>query len=314
LRPYPQAGIVVFIDMFGVDDDALYVFERELRDLRRPPTRRRGEDAAQSLKILKRRLGIAERSLTVDLEKLLLRYCTDTILNIVWYDRARRREQRANTRRTYLMVLLMIAALVLLCASAFLPSERNMPSGSAMLPFALLAGGALTVLQVVAALSDGKARLSIFWKAASDLKEALYNFEHRWRGRVFHGDPPCVAAEFDAAVQEELKFAYAVTRAERLEFFANLRSPSDVFAVAISAMNNLRERRVENSAALTARDEQIAAARKSVSEAHAAVLASEFRLQAAADGTSKAAEQTALVNARSEVVRTEAILHELISG
>lgn len=295
------------------DDDALYVFEREPRELSLPPTRRRGEDAAQVLKILKRRLGIAEMLLTTDLEKLLLRYCSDTILNIVWYDRARRREQRANARRTYLMVLLMIVALVLLCASAFLPSERITSSGSAMLPFALLAGGALTVLQVVAALSDGKARLSIFWKAGADLKEALYNFEHRWRGRVFHGDPPCVAAEFDAAVQEELKFAYAVTRAERLEFFANLRSPSDVFAVAISAVNNLRERRFESSAALAARDEQIAAARRSVSEARAAVLASEYRLQAAAD-SSKAAEQTALVNARAEVVRTEAILHELISG
>jgi hypothetical protein len=212
------------------------------------------------------------------------------------------------------MVLLMIVALALLCASAFLPSERSMSSGSAMLPVALLAGGALTVLQVVAALSDGKARLSIFWKAGADLKESLYNFEHRWRGRVFHGDPPCVMAEFDAAVQEELKFAYAVTRAERLEFFANLRSPSDVFAVAISAMNNLRERRVESSAAVAVRDDQIAVARKSVSEARAAVLASEFRLQAAADGSNKAAEQTALVNARAEVVRTEAILHELIVG
>lgn len=300
--------------MFEADDDALYVFEREPRDLRAPPTRRRGADAAQSLKILKRRLGIADASLTADSEKLLLRYCSDTILNILWYERARRREQRANARRTYLMVVLMIIALVLLCTSAFLPSERSMSSGSAMLPFALLAGGALTVLQVVAALSDGKARLSIFWKAGADLKEALYNFEHRWRGRVFHGDPPCVTAEFDAAVQEELKFAYAVTRAERLEFFANLRSPSDVFAVAISAMNNLRERRVENSAAVAARDDQIAAARKSVSEARAAVLASEFRLQAVADGSNKAAEQTALVNARAEVVRTEAILHELIVG
>ena len=255
-----------------------------------------------------------EVPLAADLEKLLLRYCSDTILNILWYDRARRRAQAANTRRTYLMVLLMIVALALLCASAFLPSERNSSSGAAVLPLALLAGGALTVLQVVASLADGKARLSIFWKAGADLKEALYNFEHRWRGRVFHGDPPCLAAEFDIAVQEELKFAYAVTRAERLEFFANLRSPSDVFAVAISAMNNLRDRRVESSAVSAARDEQLAAARKSVSEARAAVLASEYRLQLAADGTAKAAEQTVLVNARAEVVRTEAILHELIGG
>lgn len=296
------------------DDDALYVFERTTSDRRLPPSRRRGEDAAQSVKILKRRLGCADHPLTPDVEKLLLRYCSDTILNILWYERARRREQRANTLRTYLMVVLMIIALGLLCASAFLPLERGASSsGAAALPFALLGGGALTVLQVVAALADGKARLSIFWKAGADLKESLYNFEHKWRGRVVHGDPPCQAAEFDIAVQEELKFAYAVTRAERLEFFANLRSPSDVFAVAISAMSNLRERRVESSVAVAARDEQIAVARKSVSEARAAVLASEYRLQAAADGT-KASEQTALINARAEVVRAEAVLRELVGG
>jgi hypothetical protein len=300
--------------MLGADDDALYVFERATGDRRLPPARRRGDDAAQSLKILKCRLGCAEAPLTPDLEKLLLRYCSDTILNILWYDRARRREQRANAWRTYLMVVLMVGALLLLCGSAFLPSERGTSAGTAALPFALLGGGALTVLQVVAGLADGKARLSIFWKAGADLKESLYNFEHKWRGRVFRGDPPCVAAEFDAALQEELKFAYAVTRAERLEFFSNLRSPSDVFAVAISAMSNLRERRVESSVAVAARDEQILAARKSVSEARAAVLASEYRLQVAAAGTNQGAEQTVLLNARAEVVRTEAILRELIGG
>lgn len=310
-----MASIVGGSEMPEADhDDGLYVFERATGDRRLPPARRRGEDAAHALQILKRRLGFAEAPLAADLEKLLLRYCSDTILNILWYDLARSREQRANARRTYLMVVLMIAALALLCASAFFPSDRTPSSGTAALPLALLAGGALTVLQVVAALADGKSRLSIFWKAGADLKESLYNFEHKWRGRVFQGDPPCIATGFDIAVQEELKFAYAVTRAERLEFFANLRSPSDVFAVAISAMSNLRERRVENTVAVAAREDQIAAARKSVSEARAAVLASEFRVQAAADGANKAAEQAALINARAEVVRTEAILREVIGG
>jgi hypothetical protein len=296
------------------DDDTLYVFERTTSDRRLPPARRRAEDAAKSLQILKRRLGCAEHTLTPDLEKLLQRYCSDTILNILWYDRARLREQRANALRTYLMVALMVAALGLLCASAFLPLEHSGASGgAAALPFALLGGGALTVLQVVAALADGKARLSIFWKAGADLKEALYTFEHKWRGRVVQGNPPCQVAEFDVALQEELKFAYAVTRAERLEFFANLRSPSDVFAVAISAMSNLRDRRVESGVAVAARDEQIAAARRSVAEARAVVLASQYRLQAATDGA-RAAEQSTLVNAQAEVIRTEAVLRELAGG
>jgi hypothetical protein len=301
--------------MSGADDeDALYEFERGTRELRIPPSRRSPEQKAQALKILKRRLGITDVPLTADLEQLLLRYCSETILNIVWYDRRRGWEERANARRTSLMVVLMLVALVLLCVLAFAPSELDGRSGAAVLPFAFLAGGALTVLQVIATLADGKARLAIFWSASCDLKEALYNFEHRWHGRVLRGSPPCVVAEFDAAVQDELKFAYAVTRTERLAFFANLRSPSDVFAVAASAVNSLRERRAEVSAALAARDDRIAAARKSVSEARAAVLASEYRLKTLADGPDKAAEQAVLVKAKAEVVRTEAILHDLIGG
>jgi len=304
--------------MAGADDE-LYAFERRSEELRLPPATRSREDAARAVRILRRRLGIADAAkLDKEFEKLLVRYCTDTILNILWYDRARKREERANTQRTALMVVLMGVALLLLVMTGFSPTERADNPGAAVLPLAFLAGGALTVLQVAASLSDGKARLAIFWKAGADLKEALYNFEHKWHGRVLKGEPLAVCEEFDAAVQDELRLARAVTRAERLEFFANLRSPSDVVAVAMTAMNGLRERRAESGAVAVARDERMATAKKSVSEARAAVLASEFRLRAIGEGadrtTDRTAEEAVLLNAKAEVVRTEAILHELIGG
>jgi hypothetical protein len=301
--------------MTGVEDEtALYSFERRSSEVRLPPAARSREDAAQALRVLRRRLGIAEEvPLGDDTRRLLMRYCTDTVLNILWYDRARRREQRANSWRMYLMVGLMFVAVTVLCFTAFWPFDESKP-GTAVFPLAFLAGGTLTVLQVVAALGDGKARLAIFWKAGADLKESLYTFEHKWHGKVFEGSPATLAGGFEQAVQDELKFARAVTRAERLEFFANLRSPMDVAAVAIAAANGLRDRRAEATATSSARDERITAAKKSVSEARAAVLASEFRLQSIAPAADKAPEQAALVNARAEVVRTEAILQEMIAG
>jgi len=300
--------------MAGADDE-LYAFERRSEEVRLPPATRTREDAARALRILRRRLGIADDArLDKDFEKLLVRYCTDTILNILWYDRARKREERANFHRTTLMVVLMGVALMLLVLTGFSPTEQASNPGAAVLPLAFLAGGALTVLQVAASLSDGKARLSIFWKAGADLKEALYNFEHKWHGRVFKGEPPVMCEEFDAAVQDELRLARAVTRTERLEFFANLRSPSDVVAVAMTAMSGLRERRAETGAVAAARDERLAATKKSASEARAAVLASEFRLRAIPEGADRTAEEATLLNARAEVVRTEAILHEVMGG
>jgi hypothetical protein len=290
----------------------LYSFEEGARDLRLPPARRGVDAAGQALATLRVRLGIPQDvALEKDFEKALMRYCTDTILNILWYDLARKREQRANTQRTWLMIALMAAALILLCVSPFIDGARAKPTSEGLLPLALLAGGALTVLQVVAALGDGKARLAIFWKAGADLKEALYNFEHKWHGRVFQGNPLCVAEAFDAALQDELRAARAVTRAERLEFFANMRSPSDVLAVAVGAVNSIRTRRVEDTQLGAARDERVATARRSASEARAAVLASEFRLKNLADPAERSAEEAALVKARAEVVRTEAIMQDI---
>lgn len=311
-----MTGIVAAIGSMveAENEEALYAFERP-EQVRLRPARGGRKDADQELAILKRRLEIPkEADLGIDLEKLLLRYCTDTILNILWYERARRREQRTNTQQKVLIIVLMVIALALICASALTPLDHSAAQGSTVLPFALLAGGALTVLQVIAGLGDGKARLAIFWKASAELKEALFNFEHKWHGRVLQGNPLRVAAEFDAAVSEELRLANIVTRGERLEFFATLRSPSDVLAVATGAMNSLRAQRTEGSAAVSARDDRIASARKAAGEARAAVAASQYRLENLADPAEKKTEEAALVKAKAEVVRSEAILKEMISG
>jgi hypothetical protein len=222
----------------------LYPFERAsgAKDVQH---RRTVARAREVLAVLCVRLGVPHEGLDERLDGLLVSYCTEVILNIEWYDEARRREQRANAWLTTLMVIVMGVALGLIGWSAL--SNAIQDGGArATMPLVLFAGGALTALQVMGALGDRKARLALFWKAGADLKEGLYTFEHAWgggKGLVSGHGPTAAKDEFVAALDEQLRSARAIARAERLEFFATIRSPSDVAAVALSGADSLRARR-----------------------------------------------------------------------
>jgi hypothetical protein len=163
------------------------------------------------------------------------------------------------------------------------------------------------VLQVIAALGDGKARLSIFWRAGADLKERLYSFERQWIGKG-------ASSALSDAIDAELRAARAITRAERLEFFATIRSPTDVLAVALAATDALKTRRGDATQGFAARDQQIADAQKALREARASVKAAEYRVSSTPDGPAKATEQTALVAAKAEEQRSQVLLDELMGA
>lgn len=267
--------------------------------------------------MLLERLGAgAGRSLTADGEMLLLGYCTEIVLNIVWYERARKREQRRNRLLTALTVVVMITALGLLVASALPSLVKQNATPTTAFTLAVFSGGILTVMQVLAALTDGKAKLSIFWKASSDLKEALYTFEQKWRQRAFvpEGNRLVLTPEATVAVEDARRTARAVARSERLEYFSAMKTPADVLAVAVAAADSLRARRAETVAAVSGREQRIADARKAVAEARASVLASEYRLEALSDPAEKTAEAKILMKARAELVRAQSVAQEVANG
>lgn len=296
-----------------------YAFEAESDGAKsQPPSRRARHEAEKAVAVLRSRLDIPEgAALDHDLAHALLRFCTDVVLNIEWYERARRREESKNRWMTRGMVALMVIALVLLFVSSLLPSlQDGIGTPSGVLELTVFAGGALTVLQVIAALADGKARLTIFWKAASDLKELLYTFEAKWCGKaaVTNAEGTCgAAAGFFEAVDDALRDARAVTRAERVDFFTTLRSPSDVVAIASSAADVLRGRRTPATILTVQHEEAVAEARRALASARAAVAASEFRMNASTDAGVREAEKIVLVNAQSEVVKAEKLLHDLMA-
>ncbi|HEX3596446.1 MAG TPA: hypothetical protein VHU80_15155 [Polyangiaceae bacterium] len=303
----------------GAGERQPYTFEIEQGGARRPPgSHRSHDDAAQALTVLRTRLDVPHgATLAQELEHELLRYCVDVILNVTWYDRARRREESKNAWMTAFMIALMIVALVLVGASSLASVTPSVTTQNGVLQLTLFAGGALTVLQVIAALGDGKARLTIFWKASADLKEALYTFERRWRGKcTAPGDGGILGPdpEFAVALADAIGAAHAVTRAERLDFFATLRSPSDVAAIATTAFDSFRGRRADIADQLGKRDDGFAEARHALTAARAAVAASEFRLKALTDADAKKTEERTLLDVRAEVVRAESVVRAMSSG
>jgi hypothetical protein len=279
-----------------------------------PHSRRTRQEAEKAVAVLRSRLDAPDGAvLDHELSHALLRFCTEVVLNIEWYEHARRREESKNAWMTGGMVTLMIVALVLLFLSSLLPAFQSAAGAcSGALQLTVFAGGALSVLQTVAALSDGKARLTIFWKASADLKELLYTFEEKWCGKAV-GAAGASAPGFIDAVEDAVRGARAVTRAERVDFFTTLRSPSDVIAVAANAADVLRGRRQSTTVITVLHEEAIAEGRRALAAARAAVAASEFRMNAYTDALAREAEKTVLLNAQSEVVRAEKLLHDLMA-
>jgi transcriptional regulator with XRE-family HTH domain len=76
--------------------------------------------------VLLERLGAeAGRSLTVDGRRILLGYCAEIVLNIVWHERERKREQRRNRLLTMLTIVIMVTALGLLVVSSLRDQKKD---------------------------------------------------------------------------------------------------------------------------------------------------------------------------------------------
>lgn len=301
------------------DRPGSYTFELELGISRapRPNALRTSEAARRELPVFLARLGAGDDGLAAECQDLLLQYCTEVVLNVLWYDRARKQEDTRNRRLTGLAVAVMVFALAGLVTESVVLMVRGAVTTSSALPLAFFSGAALTVLHVLASVGDGKARLSIFWKAGADLKDALYTFEAAWpAGRGFEpgGGGIRATAAFADAVHNELRAARAITRAERLEYFATVRSPTDVLAVAIAAADTLRARRSEVLGTLATREQHLAEAKRAVVEARGGVAASRYRRELLSTDAERQAEDAVLLRAQADLVKAEIVLRETMSS
>lgn len=208
-----------------------YSFERD--DDKR--VRGKGASLGRTYATLLERIELDERVLRRldndgSIRRQLERFCSDYVLNIDWYDRHVFLQKI--WRITWIGILLLVGTLAA-SAAIWMAWHRlgddGSPGTAAILgaQLTVLLGGVGGVLKTLASLDDTKARLALFWRARSDLKERLYRFEQRWRGRVVVDGH--IAPGFVGDLQDQLEAALYISRDEQLGFFATYKNPTEVF-------------------------------------------------------------------------------------
>jgi hypothetical protein len=216
------------------DEQPRYGFE----DPPQVESRRTRELARKDIATLLVRLGrkpdeIETLLAAPEIERPLLRYALDVPMNIAWYERAKIRAAREQRIALAGVIALGLGALTISTVVPRFAAEHDVAIATGQIT--LFLGLAYGVLQVVAAVTDQKAKLAGFCKASADLKEALFTFEDNWRGKPV-ADGGKLAADFASALLQETAGARRIAREERDAFFTGLKSPTDVTAALGSAV------------------------------------------------------------------------------
>lgn len=290
--------------------------------------------ATDEVTTLLTRLELSPEQITLltsneEMMRMLVRYCMDFPLNITWYQRATAYNVWQQRLAGLFVVTLSVLALIVTAVPAMLPSfggKTITEQTSISAQIAVFVTATFGILRILAIATDRKACIGTFWKASADLKEALFTFEEAWRKKVV-GKDSSVSQEFVTALLGELRFARKVARAERDSYFSAFNSPVDLMNTVSTGIDLVRTRRQDVTALqmeqVTARRVKEEAAAKRFSDLHdkiieakAKVLSQESKLaelkKLQAEGRPDAGEiaktELALLEARTEHVRVQAVL------
>lgn len=249
-----------------------------------------------------------------ELRSLLAQYASDVIMNAGWYQaKVREFERRLRT----FQALAVVCALIILGLFGKLAMDAPPPdtvdsSTTWIAQLSLFGTLFFGLLKTLAMGTNLKRQLTAFWEAGADLKEALYTFEHAWKGKL-ETLPDLLGPDFATALYEELRNARTIVRKERAAFFEAYASPEEILAVPQSMMSEAaananvmvaartasNNERVSRQAA-TAKD--IADERRRVIEAKAKIGAKEKAIEEArAAGLDTTGYQSELIMARADL-------------
>lgn len=191
------------------------------------PTRQTEQAARAMLRILLARLDvdiggdsdILDR-IRDDQAETLLTYTRVCHLNIDWYDRQRKREQRWYWSFAAFTALLVVAMPVGILVAHYLESRALTAQVSVII------AGVLSAHRMLSTMLEKRNLVRHFWKAQAELKTLLYSFEDKWRGKALASKtaPPVFSAELMKDVRAQIRQARQVKQREQEEFFARYDS------------------------------------------------------------------------------------------
>jgi hypothetical protein len=290
------------------------------------------EDAEKQARVLLARLALPAGQAKAaeackDLFQLLVRFAAEIPLNVVWYEQKLKWGLGVQRWSVPFVIAFGVALLGLTGFVGLGGSAADQTFNATRI--AVMVAVAFGTLQMVATALDYKARIGGFWQAMSDLKELLFTFEETMRGKplVDTAKEPTPTPEALLALWQALRAARKISRDERTNYFATFRSPTDVLQAAASAIDVVRGKRADETAAvkqlqapadaLSARIDQL---RGNVLDARAAASAAASKATAVSelikDKKATAAQESeaalAAVAANAEVVRAETALAEVM--
>lgn len=259
-------------------------------------------------------LGEKALPLRRELRALLVQHASDLILNAGWYqEKVRKMERRLRVFQVLaLSCVLLIVALFGRLAMVAPPPDTVDASTTWIAQISLFGTLFFGVLKALAAGTNIKKQLTAFWEAGADLKEALFTFEHAWKGRI-STPAELYAPDFATALYEELRNARTVVRRERAAFFDAYASPEEILAVpgafvseASASAAGLAATRAATANERLAREaataKDIADARRRLIDAKAKLGAREKALEEAkAAGLDTTLYQGQIIDARAEL-------------
>ena len=196
--------------------------------------------------------------------RLIIRWAIEFPLNINWYNQEIPKQEKSFNRSRHFAIAL--SAVTILGTTALVIFKKNV----SVAEFGVLIAGIFGVLQTMAAAGDPKARLGGFRKARADLKESMFTFVERWAGKVVdtqNKEPNTIKSipDFMTALLDEIRTGRKISRDERDTYFGTFKSSTEILSAANTALDYLKNKRSDLTAAISAAGATTAAAEQALS-------------------------------------------------
>ncbi len=152
---------------------------------------------------------------------VLLDYIIQHHLNIEWYTKRRKKERCLRVFFTAITLLLLLGIPFALYFIYKLAGDTEILTAQ----ITAILTGLLAVHKALSSWLDKRKLIGNFWKASADLKENLYSFEDKYKGKaVTEGNE--LSQEFLEDINNGIKQARQIVKEEQKAFFEGYSLPS----------------------------------------------------------------------------------------
>lgn len=200
----------------------------------------------EQIKTFKKRLDVPD-SIHAGEELLIRNFCYENILNIIWYQKAKK---KARARRDLLnvfsfLLLLGLPVFIVLLAIFFKPYESKGYSTALLISslIGFLVTAIISIHKFISDWVDSSKFLSQFHYAETELKNTLFRLENDWKRQCLTNEEN--REEFKRALEEAIISSRHIVSEETAKFFETLGNPRIDFSSLLKGSSSAAKMAVE---------------------------------------------------------------------